>query len=48
VRNERDAPERGPERLLSRLRQVVPMYSILYIIGAIAVIIDVLQVLGLV
>jgi hypothetical protein len=46
VRNER-APERGPERSLSRLRKGGPMYSILYIIGAIVVIVVVLRVLGL-
>ena len=47
ARNERGAPGRGPERPLSRLRKEVPMYSILYIIGAIVVIIVVLKVLGL-
>jgi hypothetical protein len=47
VRNERRAPERGPERSLCRLKKEVPMYSILYIVGAIVVIIVVLKVLGL-
>jgi hypothetical protein len=45
--NERGAPERGPERPLSRLRKEVPMYPILYIIGAIVVIVVVLRILGL-
>jgi hypothetical protein len=40
-------PRGGPERPLSRLRKEVPMYSILYIIGAIVVIVVVLKVLGL-
>jgi hypothetical protein len=43
----RGAPERGSGAALSRLRKEVPMYSILYIIGAIVVIIVVLKVLGL-
>ena len=47
TRNERGASERGPERSLSRLRKEVPMYSILYIIGAIVVIVVVLKILGL-
>ena len=47
TRNERRAPERGPERSLWRLTKEVPMYSILYIIGAIVVIVVVLKVLGL-
>ena len=47
TRNERGAPERGPERSLSRLRTEGPMYSILYIIGAIVVIVVVLKILGL-
>jgi hypothetical protein len=38
---------RGPERSLERLRKEVPMYSILYIIGAIVVIVVVLKILGL-
>jgi hypothetical protein len=42
----RSAPERGSGAALSRLREV-PMYSILYIIGAIVVIVVVLKVLGL-
>ena len=47
MRNERGAPERGPERPLSRLRKEALMYSILYIIGAIVVIVVVLKLLGL-
>ena len=47
VRHERGAPERGPERSLERLRKEVLMYSILYIIGAIVVIVVVLKLLGL-
>jgi hypothetical protein len=45
--NEPGPPQRGPERSLWRLRKVVPMYSILYIIGAIVVIVVVLKVFGL-
>jgi hypothetical protein len=41
------SPRGGLERPLSRLRKEVPMYSILYIIGAIVVIVVVLKVLGL-
>jgi hypothetical protein len=47
VRNERGAPEWGPERPLSRLRKEVLMYPILYIIGVIVVIVVVLRVPGL-
>jgi hypothetical protein len=47
ARNERGAPERGPERPLPRLRKESAMFSILYIIGAIVVIVVVLKVLGL-
>jgi hypothetical protein len=47
ARNERGAPGRGPERPLWRLREEVSMYSILYIIGAIVVIVVVLKILGL-
>jgi hypothetical protein len=45
--NERGAPERGTERSLERLRKEALMSSILYIIGAIVVIVVVLRVLGL-
>ena len=41
------APQSGAGAALSRLRKEVPMYSILYIIGAIVVIVVVLKVLGL-
>jgi uncharacterized membrane protein YkgB len=47
TRNERRAAEWGPERSLRRLRKETPTYSILYIIGAIVVIVVVLKVLGL-
>ncbi len=47
VRNERGAPERGSERSLSRLREEARMYPILYVIGAIVVIVVVLKILGL-
>jgi hypothetical protein len=47
VRDERVAPYGGPERSLSGLRKESHMYSILYIIGAIVVIVVVLRVLGL-
>jgi hypothetical protein len=47
ARSERSALKRRPERPLSRLRKEVPMYPILYIIGAIVVIVVVLRILGL-
>jgi hypothetical protein len=47
VHNEHGAPERGPERPLSRLSKEALMYPILYIIGAIVVIVVVLRILGL-
>jgi hypothetical protein len=47
VRNALGTPKQGPERPLRRLRKDVPMYSLLYIIGAIVVIVVVLRVLGL-
>jgi hypothetical protein len=47
ARNERVIPQQGLARSLSRLRKESPMYSILYIIGAIVVIVVVLRVLGL-
>jgi hypothetical protein len=47
VRNKLGAPKQAPERPLWRPRKEVSMYSILYIIGAIVVIVVVLKVLGL-
>ena len=47
MRNKLGTPKQGPEWALRRLRKEVPMYSILYIIGAIVVIVVVLKVLGL-
>jgi hypothetical protein len=47
VQNEHGASEWRPERPLLRLRKEVPMYPILYIIGAIVVIVVVLRILGL-
>ena len=47
MRKKLGAPKQRPERPLWRLRKEVLMYSILYIIGAIVVIVVVLKVLGL-